>query len=56
MAKARRRVRDTWKEKIWYEILAPQEFDDASLGTSPAREPEMLVGRKIETSMREIIL
>lgn len=54
MAKARRRVRDTWKEKIWYEILAPQEFDDASLGTSPAREPEMLVGRKIETSMREI--
>ena len=55
MAKARRRVRDTWKEKIWYEILAPQEFDDASLGTSPAREPEMLVGRKIETSMREIL-
>ncbi len=54
MAKARRRVRDTWKEKIWYEILAPQEFDEASLGTSPAREPEMLVDRKIETSMREI--
>ena len=54
MAKARRRVRDTWKEKVWYEILAPADFEEASLGTSPAREPEMLVGRKIETSMREI--
>ncbi|MCD7781164.1 MAG: 30S ribosomal protein S3ae [Methanosphaera sp.] len=50
----RRRVRDTWKEKIWYEVLAPEEFDEASLGTSPAREPEMMVGRKIETSMREL--
>ena len=54
MAKARRRVRDTWKEKVWYEIWAPADFEEASLGTSPAREPEMLVGRKIETSMREI--
>ncbi|RAP47623.1 MAG: 30S ribosomal protein S3ae [Methanosphaera sp. rholeuAM74] len=54
MAKARRRVRDTWREKVWYEILAPAEFDEANLGTSPAKEPEMLVGRKIETSMREI--
>lgn len=54
MAKARRRVRDTWKEKIWYEVFAPAQFDEASLGTSPAKEPEMLVGRKIETSMREI--
>ena len=50
MAKARRRVRDTWKEKVWYEILAPADFEESSLGTSPAREPEMLVGRKIETS------
>ncbi len=50
----RRRVRDTWREKVWYEILAPAEFDEASLGTSPAREPEMLEGRKIETTMREL--
>lgn len=54
MAKARRRVRDTWKEKIWYNILAPADFNEESLGSSPAREPEMLVGRKIETSMREL--
>ncbi len=54
MPKARRRVRDTWKEKIWYEIQTPVEFGEKTLGTSPAREPEMLVGRKVETSMREI--
>ena len=38
MAKARRRVRDTWKEKVWYEVLAPGEFKEASLGTSPAKD------------------
>ncbi|MDO5851673.1 MAG: 30S ribosomal protein S3ae [Methanobacteriaceae archaeon] len=54
MAKARRRVRDTWKEKEWYNIVTPKEFGDISLGTSPAREPDMLEGRKIESSMREI--
>ncbi len=50
----RRRVKDTWREKIWYEIVAPAEFEEASLGTSPSRDPEMLIGRKIETTMREL--
>lgn len=55
MAKARRRrVRDTWKEKQWYKIMTPTEFGDAEIGTTPARDPEMLVKRRVESSMREL--
>ena len=28
MAKAKRRVRDTWREKVWYDIKAPIEFGE----------------------------
>jgi small subunit ribosomal protein S3Ae len=55
MAKARRRrVRDTWKEKQWYKIMTPKDFGDAEIGTTPARDPEMLVKRRVESSMREL--
>jgi len=55
MAKARRRrVRDTWKEKQWYKIMTPKEFGDAEIGTTPARDPDMLVKRRVESSMREL--
>lgn len=55
MAKARRRrVRDTWKEKKWYKIMTPTEFGDAEIGSTPARDPEILVNRSVESSMREL--
>jgi len=55
MAKARRRrVRDTWKEKRWYKIMTPTEFGDAEIGTTPARDPDMLLKRSVESSMREL--
>ena len=55
MAKARRRrVRDTWKEKQWYKIMTPTEFGDAEIGSTPARDPELLINRGVESSMREL--
>lgn len=55
MAKPRRRrVRDTWKEKQWYKIMTPTEFGDAEIGTTPARDPDMLLKRSVESSMREL--
>ncbi len=55
MAKARRRrVRDTWKEKQWYNIMTPTEFGDAEIGTTPAREPNLLLKRRVESSLREL--
>ena len=53
-AKARRRVRDTWKEKSWYTIKTPVNFEDKEIGETPAKDPELLIGRGIEITMREL--
>ncbi len=55
MAKARRRrVRDTWKEKQWFKIMTPKDFGEAEIGTTPARDPDILLKRRVESSMREL--
>ncbi len=55
MAKARRRrVRDTWKDKQWYKITTPKEFGESEIGTTPARDPNLLLQRKVEATMREL--
>ncbi len=55
MAKARRRrVRDTWKEKEWYKITSPKAFGENEIGTTPSRDPEFLIGRRVDVTMREL--
>ena len=53
-AKQRRRVRDTQKEKSWYTIKTPVNFEDKEIGETPARDPELLIGRGVEVTMREL--
>ena len=53
-AKQRRRVRDTWKEKSWYTIKTPVNFEDKEIGETPAKDPELLIGRGVEVTMREL--
>ena len=53
-AKSRRRVRDTWKEKSWYTIKTPVNFEDKEIGETPARDPDLLIGRGVEVTMREL--
>ncbi|MDR2623642.1 MAG: 30S ribosomal protein S3ae [Methanobrevibacter sp.] len=55
MAKAkRRRVRDTWKEKSWYNIKTPVVFGDKDIGETPSRDPDFLIGRRVDVTMREL--
>ncbi|ADL57788.1 30S ribosomal protein S3ae [Methanothermobacter sp. KEPCO-1] len=55
MAKARRRrVRDTWKEKKWYVIKSPKMFGENDIGTTPSRDPDFLLKRRVEATMREL--
>ena len=54
-AKARRRVRDKWKEKSWYTIKSPVNFEDKEIGETPAKDPDLLIGRGVEVTMRELI-
>jgi small subunit ribosomal protein S3Ae len=53
-AKARRRVRDTWKEKSWFTIKTPVNFEDKEIGETPAKDADLLIGRGVEVTMREL--
>ena len=51
---AARKMREAWKAKQWYRVLAPGMFNNAEIGETPAREPEMLLGRVSEASLQDI--
>jgi small subunit ribosomal protein S3Ae len=59
MAKARartttRKVKDRWKAKNWYTILAPSIFNNVPVAETPAETPESLIGRVTEVSLQDI--
>lgn len=49
-----KKVRDKWRSKVWYTVLAPPYFGNAELGAVPAEEPEKLIGRVIEATFYDI--
>ena len=53
-AKSRRRVRDTWKEKSWFTIKTPLMFEEKEIGETPAKDADLLIGRGVEVTMREL--
>ena len=42
------------QEKRWYTVMAPEMFDRAELGETPADEPEQVYDRTIETTLGEL--
>ena len=51
---SKRSVSKKRQHKQWYNILAPEQFDRVKLGTTPADNPEKLIGRTIETTLGAI--
>jgi small subunit ribosomal protein S3Ae len=49
-----KRVRDKWRSKSWYNVLAPPYFGNVELGAIPSDEPEKLVGRVIDSTLYEV--
>ena len=49
-----RNVRDKWREKSWYMTLAPSFFGNVELGTIPAADPDLLIGRIVEATLYDI--
>jgi small subunit ribosomal protein S3Ae len=47
-------VRDKWRGKAWYMVVAPPFFGNVELGTVPAEEPEQLIGRVVEATLYDI--
>ena len=54
MSSKTKRVRDKWRGKSWYTVLAPPYFGNIELGSVPADEPDKLVGRVIDSTLYEI--
>ncbi|MCK4455309.1 MAG: 30S ribosomal protein S3ae [Thermoplasmata archaeon] len=52
---ATRKVKDKWKSKTWYNIIAPEMFDSRILGETPADSPEKLIDRVTEVTVQDII-
>lgn len=49
-----KKTRDMWREKAWYTVYAPALFGNCEIGETLAAEPEGLVGRTMETTLREV--
>jgi small subunit ribosomal protein S3Ae len=47
-------VRDKWRGKAWYMVVAPPFFGNVELGTVPAEESEQLIGRVVEATLYDI--
>jgi len=59
MAKARsrtatRKMKDKWKAKGWYNILAPPSFDNVTVADTLADGPESIIGRVTEVSLQDL--
>ncbi|MCD6127252.1 MAG: 30S ribosomal protein S3ae [Methanomicrobia archaeon] len=54
MAKKTLKKKDPWKLKKWYSVYAPKIFGNQKIADIPATEPEQLIGRVIETTLRDL--
>ena len=59
MAKARsrtaaRKVKDKWKAKSWYNIVAPPAFDQVTLADTLSDSPDKLLNRVTEVSLQDL--
>ena len=54
MSSKTRRVKDKWRGKSWYMVLAPPYFGNVELGAVPVDEQEKLIGRVIESTLYDI--
>lgn len=49
-----RKVKDRWKSKEWYNILAPQMFNLAKIGETLSNDPETVVGRVATVTLQDL--
>jgi small subunit ribosomal protein S3Ae len=47
-------VRDKWRSKTWYMVVAPPFFGNVELGQVPAEATERLMGRVVEATLYDI--
>ncbi len=51
---SKKRVRDKWRSKDWFSIVAPKYFGSTELGSVPADDPSKLVGRVVDATLYDL--
>ena len=54
MSKTTKRVRDKWRSKDWYMVMAPDYFGNVELGFVPSEGSEKVVGRILDATLYDI--
>lgn len=49
-----RKIKDKWKAKNWYNLIAPTMFNKALIGETLADDPEILMGRISEVTVQDL--
>ncbi|MCX8181619.1 MAG: 30S ribosomal protein S3ae [Candidatus Methanomethyliaceae archaeon] len=52
--KAPAKLKDKWRQKKWYVVIAPAAFGNVELGKTLADDPQKLIGRVLETTLYNI--
>lgn len=53
-ARETKKLKDKWKAKQWYTIIAPDMFDRAIIGETLADDPSKLIGRAVEVTLQDL--
>ena len=54
MSSKTRHVKDKWRGKGWFMVIAPSFFGNIELGSIPAQENKQLIGRVVEATLYDI--
>ena len=49
-----KKMKDKWKSKQWYTIVAPEIFNRAKIGETLADDPSKMMGRTIEVTLQDL--
>lgn len=49
-----KKVKDKWKAKEWYKVIAPEMFDNKVIGETLADSREKLIGRIAESTLQDL--
>ena len=55
MARKARKIKDKWKEKKWVHVIAPDSFNNVTLGYIPITDDENAKGRVLEVTLWDIL-
>lgn len=51
---AARKVKDRWRAKNWYRVMAPDMFEAVQIGETPADDPNKVIGRMMDVTLQQL--